>query len=77
MPVAAALVQEPRLTKPFAEFGQVDVAESLPGREGQLERGTFQMVHKNFEVVRLNVGVLGRSAEEVLWMLHDELVERR
>ena len=77
MPVAAALVQEPRLAKLFAEFGQIDVAESFLGRERQFERGTFQVIHKNFEVVRLNVGVLGRTAEEIVRMLHDELVERR
>src|ERR1035437_4417744 len=35
------------------------------------------MVHKNLEVIWLNVRMLGRSSEKVLRVLHDELVERR
>src|ERR1019366_5784599 len=35
------------------------------------------MVHKNLEVIWLNVRMLGRTSEKVLRVLHDELVERR
>ncbi len=35
------------------------------------------MVHQNFQIVRLHVGVLGRAPEKIVRMLHDELIERR
>src|SRR5580704_11366376 len=33
------------------------------------------MINEDFEIVRLNEGVLGRVAEEIIGMAHDELVE--
>ena len=35
------------------------------------------MIHENFEIVRLDVGVFGRAAEKIVRMLDDELIERR
>ena len=34
------------------------------------------MVDENLQIVRLNVGVLGRTPEEVVRMLDNELIER-
>src|ERR1019366_6384226 len=59
VPVASAPLQETSFSKSFTELRQFHFAESLIGRERQLERSTLQMVHKNLEVVGLNVGVLG------------------
>ncbi len=44
---------------------------------GQLEGGALQMAHQNFQVVGVDVRVLGRTVEEVLGMLDDVLIERR
>ena len=52
-------------------------AEFFVRRDGQFERGALQVIDKNFEIVRLDVGVLGRAAEEIVRMLDDELIERR
>ncbi len=76
VPVLAALVQKTRFAQPFAQVRQIDIAEMFLGRKWQLEGRTLQMVHKNFEVIWLDKGVLGRASEEVIGMLHDELVER-
>ena len=48
----------------------------LVRRDGQFERRTFQMIHENLKIVGLNMRVLGRASEEVVRMLHDELIER-
>ena len=69
-------MKEARVVEPFAEFWQIDVAELLIRRDGQLERGAFQVVDENLQIVRLNVGVLGRTPEEVVGMLDNELIER-
>src|SRR5580700_2939119 len=70
-------MQEARLRQALAKCGQVHVAESLVGREGQFERRAFQMIDQNFEVVRLHVGMFRRPSEKIIGMLDDELVEGR
>src|ERR1700674_3998371 len=35
------------------------------------------MIDEDFEIIGLDEGVLRRVAEEVVWMTHDELIERR
>jgi hypothetical protein len=77
MPAAAALMQKSCICELFAEVSKLHVAEFLLRRERQLEGRAFQMVHENFQIVRLNVRVLGRASEKVIGVLHDELVERR
>ena len=69
-------MEEARFAEPFAEFWQIDVAELLVRRKRQFERGAFQMVDENFQIVRLNVRVFGRTPEEVVRMLDDELIQR-
>src|SRR3981189_2721188 len=76
MPVSAALVQEPGFTKPFADLRQIHLAELLLRGERKFEGRALQMVDENFQVVGLNVGVLGGTPEKVIGMVHDELVQR-
>jgi hypothetical protein len=59
-------MQEPCFGKPLAEVGQIHAAEAFIGRKRQFERRALQMVHQNFKIVRLNMSVLGRAAEEVI-----------
>ncbi len=66
-----------RFGEAFAELRHVDRAEFLVGCDRELERRAFQVIHENLEIVGLHVGVLGRAAEKVVGMLHDELIERR
>ena len=66
-----------RFGEALAKLLHVDRAEFLVGRDRQLERRAFQVIHEDFEIVRLHVGVLGRAAEKIIGMLHDELIERR
>ena len=63
--------------EPRAQVQKIDIAEFVVRRYWQFERGAFQMIYQNFQVVRLNKSVLRRVAEEIIRMVHDELIERR
>src|SRR5437667_10695173 len=69
-------MQKTGFTKLLAKLREIDITEPLIRRNGQLECSAFQMIDENLKVVWLNVGVLGRVPEEVVGMLHDELIER-
>ena len=69
--------RNPASAKPLAKRRQIDVAESFVGRKRQLERRALQMIHQNFQIVRLHVGMFGRAPEKIIRMLDDELIERR
>src|SRR5437762_10250310 len=69
-------MQKTGFTKLLAKLWEIDITEPLIRRNGQLECSAFQMIDENLKVVGLNVGVLGRVTEEVVRMLHDELIER-
>ena len=58
MPVLAAAVEETGFFEPRAKFRQIDVAEFILWRDGQLEGRALQMVHQNFKIVRLDVAML-------------------
>ena len=77
VPVLAGAMQKARFGEALAEFGNIHAAKFFVRRDRQFERGALQMIHQNFQIVRLDEGVLGRAAEEIIRMLHDELVERR
>src|SRR5690242_20719340 len=51
--------------------------KKIIGGDGQFASGAFQMIDENFEIIRLNEGVLGRISEKIVWLTHDELIERR
>src|ERR1700687_6086894 len=70
-------MQETGLGEPRAKIGYVDIAEFVAWSDGQFERSTFQMIDEDFQIVGLDEGVLRRAAEEIVWMAHDELIERR
>src|SRR5438876_5852692 len=63
--------------EPRAQVQKIDIAEFVVRRYWQFERGAFQMIYQNFQIVRLDKGVLRRVAEEIIRMAHDELIERR
>src|SRR5258708_38151913 len=65
------------LGEPRAEIGEIDIAEFVARSDGQFERGAFQMIDEDFQVVGLDEGVLRSVAEEIVGMAHDELIERR
>ena len=52
-------------------------AERVAVLERQLEGGALQVVHQDQQVVRIDQAVLRRAVEEVVGVLHDELIERR
>ena len=57
--------------------GGVVRTEFLAILDGQLEGGAFQVGQQDFQIVGIDVGVFGRTAEEVIGMLDDVLIERR
>src|SRR5712692_4869498 len=65
------------LGEPSAEIGEIDIAEFVARSDGQFERGAFQMIDEDFEIVGLDEGVLGSVAEEIVRVADDELIERR
>ena len=77
VPVSSAAMEKSRFGQPFAQRGHVRFAEFFVGRERQLERRAFQMIHEDFQVVGLHVRVFRRPPEKIFRMLHDELIERR
>src|SRR5215472_5541897 len=70
-------VQKSGFRKPCAKIGKVYVAEFFVGLDRQFKCRAFQMVDKNFQVVRLDECMLRGAAKEIIGMSHHELVERR
>src|SRR5713226_1501489 len=60
-----------------AKIGDIDITEFFARSDGQFERGAFQVIDEDFQVVRLNEGVLRRVAKEIVRMANNELIERR
>ncbi len=52
-------------------------AEFLAVADRQLERRALQMVEQDLQIVRIDMGMLRRTIEEIVGMLHDVLIERR
>src|SRR6185437_6526406 len=77
MPAIPAAMQITGFGEPLAKLRQLHLAKALVGTERQFKRGTLQMIHQDFEIVRLDAGMFGRAAEKIIRMLHDELIERR
>ena len=77
MPIPAAAMQKSRVGHPLAQARQIHVSEALFWRNRQFERRALQMVHQNFQIVRLHVRMLRRTPEKIIRMLHDELIQRR
>src|SRR5258708_27922506 len=63
--------------EPRAKIGEVDIAEFVARGNRQFERGAFQMVDEDFQIVRLDEGMLGSVAEEIVRVANDKLIERR
>src|SRR6266567_7308755 len=63
--------------KPRAKIREIDVTEFFARSNGQFERGAFQMIDENFQIVRLDEGMLRSVAEKIVGVSNDELVERR
>ena len=61
--------------QPFAQQFEIHVTESLSRPERQFECSAFQMIDQNFQIVRLDVGMLGRAGEKILRMLDDKLIQ--
>src|SRR5215469_13488487 len=68
-------MQESCFAKLLTKAGKINIAKPLIRRDGQFECRAFQVVDKNFEIVRMDVGVFGRVAKEIIGMPHDELIE--
>ena len=77
MVVFAGEMQKTGLGEPCAQIGQIRIAESFARGDGQFERGAFQVVDENFQIVRLDERVLGSVAEKIVGMAHDKLIEWR
>src|SRR6267154_381805 len=63
--------------EPRAKIGEIDIAEFVVRRDRQFERGTFQMIYQDFQIVGLDKGALRCVAEEIVRMANDELIQRR
>ncbi len=70
-------MKETSLGEARAEIAEINVAEFLTRSDGQFKRGAFQMIDEDFQIVRLDESVFGSIAEKIIWMAHDELIERR
>ena len=77
VPVPAALVQKSRLGHSLAQILNFRCPEFVFCRNRQLERRALQMIHQNFQVVRLHVSVFRRAPKKIIRVLHDKLIERR
>ena len=75
VPVVAGAMQKASFVQALANRREIDVAELFVRRDGQLERGAFQMVDENFQIVGLHKSVLRRAAEKIIRMLHDKLIQ--
>ena len=75
--ILAREMQKPGLRKPRAKIRKVHVAELFTGGDRQFKSRAFQVIDEDFQIVRLNEGVLGRVTEEVIRVAHHELIERR
>src|SRR5260370_27707414 len=70
-------MQESRLLQELAQRTGLMRAELFAVAQGQLERGALQMPEHDFEIIRIDIGVLWRPFEEVVRMLDNVLIERR
>ena len=70
-------IEETGFREPRAKIRKVRVAKFLSGRDRQFKRRAFQMIDKNFQIVRLDERVLRRAAKEIVGMSHHELIEER
>ena len=70
-------MQEPEFLEKAAQLAGVVRSELLAVAHRQLEGRALQMTQQDFEIVGIDVGVLGRTVEEILGMLDDVLIERR
>src|SRR5579862_3119072 len=52
-------------------------AELFAIAQRPLEGGALQMAEQDFKIVGIDVGMLGRTVEEVIGVLDDVLIERR
>ena len=77
VPMVSGAVEESSLGEPLAELPQAHVAEFFFRGKRQLEGSALEVVDQDFQIIRLDEGVLGRAAEEIVRMLDDKLVERR
>ncbi len=69
VPMFAGAMQKARFGQAVAQIGDIHAAKRFARGDGQFERRAFQMVHQNFQIVRLNEGVLGRASEKIIRML--------
>ncbi len=75
--IIASQMKKACLREARAKIGQIGVAKFFVWLDGQFERGAFQMIDQDFEIVGLYEGVLGSITEKIIRMAHDELIERR
>src|SRR5262249_23110164 len=77
MPGAGGLVQKTGLLEKTAQFAGLVPAKLLAVADRQFEGSAFQMCQQDLEVLRIDIGVLRRTAEEIIGVFDDELIERR
>src|ERR1019366_332476 len=77
VPGAGGVVEESALFQEAADLAEIVLAEALAVAQGQLKGSALQVRQQDLQVLRIDVGVLRRAAEEVIGMLHDVLIERR
>lgn len=76
-PFLLGMMEELFFFEKFEDFANFDVSEIFSVAEGKLKGRTFDMTDKDGEIVGIEERSLGIFGEEVVWMIDDELVERR
>ena len=76
VPVRVGAMEETRFGEASAKIGDIHAAKCFARRDWQFKRGAFQVIDQDFQIVRLDEGVLGRAAEKIIGVLHDKLVQR-
>ena len=69
-------MEDPLLVEVGEHTGGVLGAEAFSSLERDLERAALELVDENVKVVRVDQTRFGRSAEHVVGVLHDVLIDR-
>ena len=77
VPLVSCAMNEAAILQEVENLGNVVAAELLVRAERQLESCALKVVDQDMNVVGIDQTHLGRLAQKILRMIHDELIQRR
>src|SRR5215813_958944 len=77
MPLIAGTVNKAAIAQVLEDLRHIVPAESLVDSERQLERSALKVADDDVNIVGIDETHFRRLTQEILWMIHDELIERR